>query len=231
MLAPDTVDALRQQVAGELAQGPLRRAQQLAAGLPADDPVRDRITAADARVTALARRADTEETRGLAECAAARLADAIRLARDDTGLSERLAAASPSPPEQVSARMDGDHVLVTWNPSRAVTGRVQYLVRRGLERAPGLPSEGVAVVLRTERTDVTDAEAPAGSRAPLQRLRLTRRGNMVRACRRRVGYLHPGCDRSVGRHGRGVGRGLLATPSRCRRRPGGATRGRPAAGT
>jgi hypothetical protein len=163
VLAPDTLDSLRQQVAGELAQGRLRRAQQLAAGLPADDPVRDRITAADARVTALARRADTEETRGRPERAAARLADAIRLACDDTSLSERLAALPPPPPEQVSARMDGDHVLVTWNPSRAATGRVQYLVMRGRERAPGLPSEGVAVVLRTERTDVNDAEAPPGA--------------------------------------------------------------------
>ena len=59
--------------------------------------------------------------------------------------------------------MDGDHVLVTWKPSPARAGRVQYRVMRGQDRAPVSPSEGTAVVTRTEQTDVTDAEAPPGA--------------------------------------------------------------------
>ena len=163
VLVPDTLDALRQQVADELAQGRLRRAQQLAAGLPADDPVRDRIAAADARVSTLVHRADAEEARGRLERTAARLAEAIRLARDDTGLLERLAAIPPPAPSQASARMNGDHVLVSWQPSPASTGRIHYLVRRGQDQAPGSPADGVAVTTSTERTDVTDPEAPVGA--------------------------------------------------------------------
>jgi len=59
--------------------------------------------------------------------------------------------------------MDGDHVLITWKPSLAAAGRVHYRVMRGQDRAPGSPAEGTAVVTRTERTDVTDADAPPGA--------------------------------------------------------------------
>ena len=49
---------LRQQVSDELAPGRLRSAQRLAADLPADDPLRERIAAAAAEVAAIVRQAD-----------------------------------------------------------------------------------------------------------------------------------------------------------------------------
>jgi hypothetical protein len=48
MLSRDTVDTLRQQVAAELATGRLRAAQRRAPGLPADDPLRERLAELDA---------------------------------------------------------------------------------------------------------------------------------------------------------------------------------------
>jgi len=159
----DTSDALRPQVEDELAGGRLRGAQRLAAGLPADDPLRERIAALDAAIIDLVRRADQELAQGRREPAAALLAEAVSMARDDAELAGRLAAVPPPPPREAAARMDGDHMLITWKPSAASTGGVQYRVMRGQGRAPGSPAEGTAVVRRTERTDVTDADAPPGA--------------------------------------------------------------------
>ena len=163
MLAPDSLDALRQQVTDELARGRLRGAQRLAAGLPPEDPLRERIAAVDAEVAAITRRAETEEAEGNLERAAALLAEAIGRAGDDTELSERLAAIPPPPPREASARMDLHRVHVTWEPSPASAGPVRYLVTRGRDRPANSPSQGVAVVTGTERTDVTDADAPPGA--------------------------------------------------------------------
>jgi len=163
ILAPDTLDGLRQQVEQDLATGRLRSAQLLAADLPADDPLRERVAAGAAEVSAIVRRADAELGLGRDEQAAALLAEAIGRARDDVALPERLAAIPPPPPPDAAARMDGDHVLITWKPSPATAGPVQYRVMRGTDRAPASPSEGMTAVTRTERTDVTDAEAPAGT--------------------------------------------------------------------
>ena len=163
LASADTAEALRPQVEDELAGGRLRSAQRLAAGLPAEDPLRERIAALDAEVTSLGRRADQELAQGRGEPAAALLAEAVSIARDDPELAGRLAAVPPPPPREAAARMDGDHMLITWKPSTASTGHVQYRVMRGRDRAPGSPAEGTAVVTRTERTDVTDAEAPPGA--------------------------------------------------------------------
>ncbi|HEX5301461.1 MAG TPA: hypothetical protein VFW50_31180 [Streptosporangiaceae bacterium] len=165
VMAPDALGTLRQRVADSLGRGQLRGAQRLAAGLPAGDPLHERIADTDARVAAMVRRADAEEARGRLERTAGLLAEAIGLAGDDTELTGRLAAIPPPPPGEVSARPDGDHVLVAWKPSPAVTGRIQYVVTRGRQQAPGTPSEGTAVAAgaRTERTDAADAEAPPGA--------------------------------------------------------------------
>jgi hypothetical protein len=163
LASADTAEALRPQVEDELAGGRLRSAQRLAAGFPAEDPLRERIAALDAEVTSLGRRADQELAQGRGEPAAALLAEAVSIARDDPELAGRLAAVPPPPPREAVARMDGDHMLITWKPSTVSTGHVQYRVMRGQERAPGSPAEGTAVVTRTERTDVTDAEAPPGA--------------------------------------------------------------------
>jgi hypothetical protein len=163
ILAPDTLDGVRQQVEQELTAGRLRSAQRLAAELPADDPLRERAAAVAAEVSALVRRADADRGAGRDEQAAARLAEAIVMAQDDAALPERLAAIPPPPAADASARVDGDHVLITWKPGPAGAGPVQYRVMRGTDRAPASPSEGSTAVTRTERTDVTDGEAPAGT--------------------------------------------------------------------
>ena len=162
ILTRDTLDAVRQQVEEELAGGRLRSAQRLAAGLPADDPQRERVAAVDSEVATITRRAREELARGRREQAASLLAEAIELARDDTELTGQLAAVPPPPPREAAARMDGNHVLITWKASLANAGRVQYRVMRGQDQAPASPSEGTAVVTQSERTDVTDTEAPPG---------------------------------------------------------------------
>ena len=118
----DNAGAMRPQVEDELARGRLRNAQRLAAGLPVDDPLRERIAALEAEVIDLGRRADQELARGRGEPAAALLAEAVSKARDDPELAERLAAVPPPPPREATARMDGDHMLITWKPSRPPPG-------------------------------------------------------------------------------------------------------------
>jgi hypothetical protein len=163
VLLTGTHEALSRQVAGELASGRLRSAQRLAVGLPVDDPLLERIAAVNAEVTAIIGRADGEEAKGRPEQAAALLAEAIRLAGDDDGLPQRLAAIPPPAPSDVRAEQDGNRVRVSWQPSAAAVGSVRYLVARGRGQAPRSPSQGAAVVAGTERSDVTDDEAPAGT--------------------------------------------------------------------
>jgi hypothetical protein len=162
LLAPDTLEALRQQVQDELAAGSLRMAQRLAGGLAAEDPLRERVAALDAEVTDLSRRAGQELARGRREQAARLLADAMKIVSDDADLPERLAELPPPAPREASARMDRDHVLITWEPSPSLVGRLQYRVMRGQDRAPLSPAEGMAVVTQTGGRDVTDIEAPPG---------------------------------------------------------------------
>ena len=85
------------------------------------------------------------------------------MASDDTRLPERLAALPPPPPRSATARVNGDHVLVTWEASPALAGHVHYRVMRNEGRAPASPAEGTAVVTQTERQDIADADAPPGT--------------------------------------------------------------------
>ena len=161
LLAVNTSETLRQQVEDELTGRRLRAAQRLAAGLPAHDPLRQRIAAMDAEVTALSRRADQELAQGRDEDAARLLAEAIGIAHDDPELPGRLAAVPPPAPPMAKARMDGDHMLVTWLPSPATAGQLEYRVVRGHNRAPAAITEGTTVVTRTVQNHVTDTQAPA----------------------------------------------------------------------
>src|SRR5262249_48753790 len=60
------------------------------------------------------------------------------------------------------ARVDGDRVLVTWEPSPARAGQLQYRVLRGQDRAPASAAEGTVVISHTTGHDVTDSRAPLG---------------------------------------------------------------------
>jgi hypothetical protein len=163
MLARDTVGAVRQQAEEELAGGRLRSAQRLVASLPADDPLRASVAARDAEVTALARSADQELAAGRPEQAARLLHEALTMASDDPHLPGRLAALPPPPPRRAAARVNGDHVLITWAASPALAGHLCYRVMRNEGRAPASSAEGTAVVTQTERQDVVDTEAPPGA--------------------------------------------------------------------
>jgi len=161
--AEDTTEAVRQQVDQMLSTGQLRTAQRLAAGLPAGDPLRARVDKVGAKVDGLSRAAAAAAAEGEIEQAAERLAEAIGLASDDDGLADRLAALPPPAPAAASAQLDGQQVLVSWEPSPAHTGRVRYRVVRGLARAPASATDGTEVVTHTQARSVTDLDAPAGA--------------------------------------------------------------------
>ncbi|MGH3378050.1 MAG: hypothetical protein ACRDP6_25290 [Actinoallomurus sp.] len=162
MLAGDTLEALQQQVAEELAAGRLRSAQRLATGLPAAAPVRVRLAEREAAMSELVTRSDRERAAGRGEQAARLLAEAIGVATDDAELAERLAALPPPPPRSATARVDGGQVLIVWEPSPTRVGTVRYRVKRGQNRAPVSPAEGVTVTARVERNEIVDVEAPVG---------------------------------------------------------------------
>ena len=161
--AEDTTGAVRQQIDQMLSTGQLRAAQRLAAGLPAGDPRRARVGEVDAKVNELTRAAAAAEGEGETEQAAERLAEAIGLAGDDDALADRLAALPPPAPVAAQAQLDGQQVLVSWEPSPAHTGRVRYRVVRGLARAPVSATDGTAVLTGTGARNVTDRDAPAGA--------------------------------------------------------------------
>jgi hypothetical protein len=162
MLADSTLDLVRRQVEEELAGGRLRTAQRLAAGLPAGDPLRERIAARDAEAGALTRRADAELARGQREQAAALLAEAIAMT-DDAELASRLAALPPPPPAAATARLAGEQVLIVWEPSPALAGRLHYRVMRGLGRPPASAADGTEVAEATTGLEAADRGAPAGA--------------------------------------------------------------------
>lgn len=163
MVAGRTAGAVRQQAEQELAEGRLRSAQRLVASLPADDPLRQTVVARDAEVAALARGADQELAAGRIEQAARLLHEAGIKASDDPNLPGRLAALPPPPPQRAVARVNGDHVLVSWEASPALAGHVHYRVVRNEERAPISPAEGTALVEQTELHDAADPDAPPGT--------------------------------------------------------------------
>lgn len=154
---------LRQRIEKTLSAGGLRAAQREAAGLPAGEPLRAQIAAADGKVASLSREADEELARGHTELAAARLAEALRIASDDEALAERLTALPPPAPRHADAHLDSDHILVTWAPSPALAGRVRYRVRRGTGRPPRSPAEGTALATMDGQHEAIDAGAPVGT--------------------------------------------------------------------
>jgi hypothetical protein len=162
MLTRSTVADVRQQVGEELAAGWLRSAQRLVAALAADDQLRQIVAERDAEVTMLARQADQELAAGRSEQAARLLFEAVTMAGDDAGLAARLAALPPPPPRSASAGVSGDQVLVSWEASPALAGRVQYRVMRGDGRTPASVAEGTTVVTQTEQHHVADAGARLG---------------------------------------------------------------------
>lgn len=152
----------RQEVEQALSAGQLRAAEKAMAGLPADDPLRGRVTERAEQVSALSREAGQEMSQGRREAAARLLAQAISLATDDPELTRRLAEIPPPAPRQAQAQVNGDHVLISWQASPTSTGEVRYRVVRGLSRAPASPAEGVTVA-ETGRPHADDREVKPGS--------------------------------------------------------------------
>ena len=161
--APRQLEAVRSRAAEALEAGQLRAAQRRAREMRADDPLAARIAAQDARVTALAREADEELAAGRRELAAARLADALALAVDDSGLAGRLIALPPRPPRNVTATPDGSQVVLAWESSPLLAGRLRFLVTRDQGRWPAVPTAGTPVGPRTARNQAIDEGAPTGA--------------------------------------------------------------------
>jgi hypothetical protein len=161
--APGRREALRRQAADALDAGRLRAAQRLARELPADDSLTGRIAAADARVAALTREADEELARGRREQAAVRLADALGMATDDPHLADRLIALPPPPPQRVRASPNGQQVVVTWESSPLLAGRLCFQVTRGQGSGPAAPTAGIPVGAPTAGTRAVDEAAPTGT--------------------------------------------------------------------
>ena len=156
-------EALRRQAAEALDAGRLRAAQRLARDLPAADSLAERIAAADARVAALTGEADEELARGRREQAAVRLADALGMAADDPRLADRLIALPPPPPRHATATPNGQRVIVTWESSPLLAGRLRFLVTRGRGTGSAAPTAGVPVGAHTAGGRAVDAAAPTGT--------------------------------------------------------------------
>lgn len=161
--APDRTGAVRRQAGEALDDGRLRSAQRLAAELPAADPLLELLAARNARVAALSEEADRELAAGRREVAAVRLAHALELAADDPGLVRRLAALPPLPPRNVTATADGHHVLVAWESSPLLAGRLRFRVVRGQGGGPVAPAADTVVSAQTTQNRVIDEEAPPGT--------------------------------------------------------------------
>jgi hypothetical protein len=160
---PRRGEALRTQAAEALEAGRLRSAQRLARELPPGDPLAARIAATDARVAALTREADEQLALGRRELAAGRLADALEMAGDDPALAGRLVALPPPPPRNATATPNGQHVVVTWESSLLLAGRLRFLVARGQGSGPAAPTAGTAIGAPTARDRVVDEGAPTGA--------------------------------------------------------------------
>jgi hypothetical protein len=156
-------DARRRQVEEDLAVGALRSAQLQAAGLPGGDELRARVTARIAEVASLVAAAEAELAAGRTERGARLLADVLIQVTDDAHLAERLASLAPPPASAATAVVDGGQVLVSWQPSAALTGSVRYRVTRGTNRVPGSPGEGFVVADETGDLHAADKAAPPGA--------------------------------------------------------------------
>ena len=106
--------------------------------------------------------ADQESTGGNLGQTATQPTQETTMANGDANPAQALPVLPP-PPQNATARVEEDHVLITWEPSPALAGRVRYRVMRGLNRAPLSPSAGTPVVTDTGRHNVSDTGAPSGA--------------------------------------------------------------------
>ena len=154
---------VHRQIQEDLAAGRLRSAQLQAVSLAPEDDVRVLVETSAAELAALLAQADAERDAGRTEAAAQLLADAVRRVTDDPDLADRLAALAPPPPPGAQAVVDGNRVLVSWQPSPAKAGRLRYRVRRAIGRAPGSPAEGVEVATDIGELHAADESATVGA--------------------------------------------------------------------
>ncbi|GAB7038297.1 MULTISPECIES: bacterial transcriptional activator domain-containing protein [Catenuloplanes] len=152
-------------ITAALAGQRLREAEALLAGL-ADDAatadVRARVRQLAEQVATLDARATEAERDGRPEEAARLLADAVRLAADDEGLTGRLARIPPPPPGAVRAGPDGDRVTISWTHSAAESGEITYRVIRTGGRAAIGPDDGDQVA-GTVANHAVDPAPPVAS--------------------------------------------------------------------
>ncbi|WP_026127642.1 hypothetical protein, partial [Nocardiopsis lucentensis] len=151
-----------QDVRALLADHQLRQAQAAAVDLPGDHEFHARLRERADRVEELTAEAERHLRSDEREEAARALAAAVDIAADDDVLAARLGEVEPLPPRGASARVDGHHVVVSWQPSPSLAGSVTYRVARRTGRGG---SAREVVVGEVSGTRLTDDGIPVGSEA------------------------------------------------------------------
>ncbi|MFE1101509.1 fibronectin type III domain-containing protein [Nocardiopsis alba] len=142
-----------QEVRALLADRCLRQAEAATAELPREHPLRSEVSDLTERVDSLVRDADLALREGRSEDAARDLAVAVDLAMDDERLPLRLGAIPPEPVQEVTARVDGRRVVVTWRPSTSTAGAVSYRVTRRTGSGGSARETPLGEVTGTEAVD------------------------------------------------------------------------------
>lgn len=156
----DLVAQAEQDVRALLSDNLLRQAQAAAVDLPADHALQTRLRERTTQVDGFVREAERALREGSPEEAARALASAVDVAADDEDLASRLGEVAPLPPRGASARVDGQHVVVTWQHSPSLAGVVTYRVSRRTGRGG---SSREVVVGELSGTELTDESAAVGS--------------------------------------------------------------------
>ncbi len=155
---------LRKEAEAALQLGRIREAQQLAAGLPPDSDVVQRIAERLKRVEDQLAKAAQAEERGQREQAAGVLAAILATDYDTDGrVAWRLQGLVPSAPAEVAVTPGEGQVRISWGPGPARPGEVLYRVVRQAGGPAATWAAGLLVAQTGELT-ASDVAPPTGER-------------------------------------------------------------------
>ena len=155
---------LRKEAEIALQRGHIREADHLAAGLPPDSEIAQRIATRFEWVEKQLEKAGQAEDRGQREQAADALAEILGTDYDIDGrLAWRLQGLVPPPPAEVAATPGEGQVRLTWGPDPARPGEVTYRVVRQAG-GPAPTWEAGVLVAQTGELNATDVAPPIGER-------------------------------------------------------------------
>jgi hypothetical protein len=84
----------------------------------------------------------------------------VRAQLSDPAVEAGLVRCRPGPPRGVTARLDGAHAVVAWQPSPATAGRLGYTVVRAVGHGPIGVADGRTVVTDAAGLSVVDTDPP-----------------------------------------------------------------------